>query len=104
QTDGYAAAVFAFLPGAAFNILRDEALEGNVLFPAIVPREAPNPNALLEDGSLSYEVLVEGGFSHGQGVDVMLNPEMEVSVGVGIGLGFTGAELGGDRLGKRKLK
>src|SRR5690606_37871288 len=105
-TDGHAAAVFAIIPAAAFNIIREEALAGNVVFPGIVLRDSPNPKAVLDDGSLSYDVLVEGGFTYGMGVDVILNPVSDMPVGAGLGLGIADLSFDdGDRLAKkRKIK
>ena len=49
--------VYALLPGKVFNILRNEALAGNVVFPAILTRTVPEAAALADDGTIRYEWL-----------------------------------------------
>jgi hypothetical protein len=56
--------VFAILPGAVYNVIRDEALAGNVIFDAVLRRDVPEPDALASDGSIRYEWLAAQGVTY----------------------------------------
>ena len=80
QSDGKSAALYAIIPAGAYNVFREEALDGNDVVGPIILRDSPTQEALLPDGTLSYSYLVERGFTNGQSVDVILDPSLEVAV------------------------
>ncbi len=53
--------VYALLPGSVFNVIREEALTGNVVFDAVIQRPIPEVDAKNPDGSLSYHWLGSQG-------------------------------------------
>lgn len=55
---------FAVMPGAVFNALRQEALDGNTVFPAVVERPVPVAEATYPNSALRYEYLVDQGFRY----------------------------------------
>jgi len=61
EWDGKGLFRFALVPGAIYNRLREAALQGNVVFRAVVLRDLP-ASARGQDGSLSYAALRASGF------------------------------------------
>jgi hypothetical protein len=61
EWDGKGLFRFALLPGVIYNRLRAAALEGNIVFRAVVLRNIP-ASARGADGSVSYEALKSSGF------------------------------------------
>lgn len=76
--DGRGVFAFAFIPGVVYNMIRTSALEGEVLYQAILPRELPL-EALNDEGSISYEQLGAAGFRY----DGQPLPSFTSSEGVG---------------------
>ncbi|MEI7511918.1 MAG: thrombospondin type 3 repeat-containing protein [Candidatus Uhrbacteria bacterium] len=62
EGDGEGVFVFAILPSVVFNAIRDSALAGSVIVPAMVIRPVPVDAAKNVDGSLRYQWLREQGF------------------------------------------
>jgi hypothetical protein len=56
--------VYALLPGAVFNVIREEALIGDEVFAAIVRRDVPEAGATEADGSLRYTWLGAQGIGY----------------------------------------
>ncbi len=63
STDGKGAFVFTVVPGRIYNLIRQFALDGDPLFPAVVLRQIPKPLQNAQ-GSLSYDRLVEARFRY----------------------------------------
>jgi hypothetical protein len=61
EGDGHGVFLFTLMPGAVYNLIRKNALEGSVLYTVIAPRDVPAV-ARLADGSVSYEALRASGF------------------------------------------
>jgi len=61
EWDGKGLFRFALVPGAIYNRLREAALQGNVVFRAVVLRDLP-ASARGQDGSISYAALRASGF------------------------------------------
>jgi hypothetical protein len=78
--DGYGSFEFAILPGAAFNVLREAALEGEVVFEVITRREPP-PGYTHPDGSLRYDALVRGGFRYDPHVGIEAGRSLPPAIG-----------------------
>ncbi|MCA9557446.1 MAG: hypothetical protein KC583_02670, partial [Myxococcales bacterium] len=78
--DGYGAFEFAILPGAAFNVLREAALEGEVVFEVITRREPP-PGYTHPDGSLRYDALLRGGFRYDPHVGIEAGRSQPPAIG-----------------------
>lgn len=65
EGDGEGMFVYTILPGAAYNLIRRESIEGEApLYRAVILRDPP-AEALTPIGTLSYEYLVEHGFEWG---------------------------------------
>lgn len=63
QGDGTGLFVFAIMPAVTYNLLRQAALDGDVMYRVIQPREIP-AEARGADGSISYEALRLSGFRY----------------------------------------
>jgi hypothetical protein len=63
EGDGTGLFLFALMPGTTYNLLRQAALEGDVIFRVIQPREVP-PGVRASDGSVSYQALRDSGFRY----------------------------------------
>lgn len=63
EGDGTGLFVFAIIPAVTYNLLRNAALEGNVIFRVIQLRDIP-PKAMGTDGSISYAALRASGFQY----------------------------------------
>lgn len=63
--DGTGVFVHAILGGEMYNALRDAALGGEAVFDVVGLREAPPSIERTGVGSLSYESLMEAGFTYG---------------------------------------
>jgi len=61
EGDGRGLFLFALMPAATYNLLRQAALEGNAVYNVIALRDIPQ-SAKLADGSVSYEALRLSGF------------------------------------------
>lgn len=57
--------MFAMVPGAFLNVLRDAADAGEPAFRAAIIREPPAAGAAMPDGSISYDYLAEQDFFYG---------------------------------------
>ncbi|QRO01842.1 hypothetical protein JRI60_23895 [Archangium violaceum] len=63
QGDGTGLFVFAIMPAVTYNLLRQAALDGDVMYRVIQPRDIP-AEARGADGSISYEALRLSGFRY----------------------------------------
>jgi hypothetical protein len=63
STDGKGAFVFTIVPGRIYNLIRQWAIAGDPLFPAIVLRDVPK-SAQNAEGSISYDYLVQARFKY----------------------------------------
>jgi len=54
--------VFALLPASVYNIIREGALAGDVLFDLVILRRPPDSIPTYEDGSVDIRWLMEQGF------------------------------------------
>lgn len=61
---GYGTFVFALLPGSMYNIAREAALAGEIVFPLVVLRDPPSDVPRHPDGSLDVAWLIEQGFCY----------------------------------------
>lgn len=65
EGDGEGSFAYTVLPGEVYNQLRDIALVGEPAFDSIILVDSPVSEAVLSDGSLSYEFLAGRGFTYG---------------------------------------
>ncbi|MBN8231549.1 hypothetical protein JYK02_28955 [Corallococcus macrosporus] len=61
EGDGHGMFLFALMPAATYNLLREAALNGNAVYSVIALRNVP-ASVKLADGSISYEALRSSGF------------------------------------------
>ena len=61
--DGTGLFVFAMMPAVTYNMLRQAALDGDVMYRVIRPWDVPG-SALGPDGSISYDALRASGFRY----------------------------------------
>jgi hypothetical protein len=60
--------IYTLMPAAAYNLIRDEALNGNPIFPAIIRRDVPDASAVDAAGAIRYEWLANQAITYGPDV------------------------------------